>query len=46
MNNLWLIQLEVLLNRYDYLAIGNDINLMNFNDLFGVYLHLSRLREV
>jgi hypothetical protein len=46
MNNLWLIHLEVLLNRYNYLSIGGDINLMSYNDLFGLYLYLSHLSDV
>lgn len=46
MNNLWLIHLEVLLNRYNYLAIGGDINLMNYKDLFRLYLYLSHLSDI
>ena len=41
-SNSWLENLEVLLNRYNYLGIGADIALMSHGELYGLYLGLSR----
>jgi len=43
-SNSWLENLEVLLNRYNYLGIAADIALMSHAELYGLYLYLARLK--
>lgn len=39
----WLIELEILMARFSYLGIDADITSLRLADLWGLYLHLSRL---
>lgn len=45
MNERWLESLEMLLVRFSYLGIGADIQSHSINELWSIYLYLSRLAE-
>ncbi len=46
MTDQWLEQLQTLAARYNQLGIGADIASLSLIELWGLYLHLSRLAEV
>jgi|APCry1669188910_1035180.scaffolds.fasta_scaffold304484_2 hypothetical protein len=41
----WLAKLRVLANKHNQLAINADISDLSLRELWGLYLHLSRLAE-
>ena len=41
----WLAKLQVLANKCNQLNIYADISALSLNELWGLYLHLSRLAE-
>lgn len=46
MDNLdWMERLQVLCNRFAHLGIGADLAALSTIELWGLYLHLSRLAE-
>ncbi|SEF53147.1 hypothetical protein [Nitrosomonas ureae] len=45
MNERWLERLEMLLVRFSYLGMGADIPSQSINELWSIYLYLSRLAE-
>lgn len=44
-NQDWLLRLQMLLQRFSYLGIDADIASLGLNDLWGLYVHLSKLLE-
>jgi len=45
MNENWLNRLEMLLVRFSHLGIGADVASLGLFELWGLYLHLSRLMD-
>ncbi len=43
MTNDWLLRLECLIARFSHLGVGADIGSLSLIELWGLYLHLSRM---
>ena len=41
----WIVQLQMLVARFDYIGIDADICSLSLIDAWALYLHLSRLVE-